>query len=615
VRALRARRLHIIECTVHDDTGSIKAVWFNQPYLLKKLLRGSKAILSGTVGCRNKIQIENPDIEILKGGGRDFLHTLGIIPVYPLTEGIGQKTLRRLVRSALDDFLEDIPETLPHGLLQWQSLPPRKDAFRSIHFPHDEDELKQARKRIAFEEFAALQVNLLYKINQAASHGISFCARPLLTGLLKDRLPFSLTAAQADAVDKIFRRMESSRQMNVLLQGDVGSGKTAVAIYAMLKAVENSRQAALMAPTEILAEQHFTQVQRLVEGFDVPVFLLSAGRPALEKKEAVAFISSGKPCLVIGTHALIGHNVPLADLGLAIVDEQHRFGVNQRIALADKGVSPDLIVMTATPIPRTLALTLYSEFETILLDEVPAGRSFVKTVLVAEENRRPMLKFLQKQLQEGRQAFVVCPHIGAASGVDVEAANIKGALALYTKAFPDYVLAPLHGKMDLEERMRILDRFRSGQIQILVTTTIIEVGVDIPNASVIIIEGADKFGLTQLHQLRGRVGRSMHKSYCFLIADAATEQARQRLHFLESSTNGFQIAERDLQMRGPGEFLGTAQSGRLRLRVGHLVRDMDLLREARQQMMAILEADPFLELPQNEVLKSMLTSRSKKVPL
>jgi ATP-dependent DNA helicase RecG len=394
--------------------------------------------------------------------------------------------------------------------------------------------------------------------------------------------------------------------MNILLHGDVGSGKTVIAAHAMVKALDNERQAVLMAPTEILAEQHYTNLRHLLKSLHIPVALITAGRSADDRKKAVALMQSGSPCLIVGTHALISEKLSMPNLGLAVIDEQHRFGVNQRAALVAKGLKPDLLVMTATPIPRTLALTLYSGFKIILLDEYPPGRKPVETAVVAQSDRGKVLKLVEKQVKTGRQIFVVCPEIGIESSVQNAAANVHQALSAYSAWFPELTVDCIHGKMPLEERERVLKRFVGGKVKILISTTIIEVGMDVPNATVMIIESAEKFGLSQLHQLRGRVGRSKYASSCFLFIESPTPQAKERLRILEMTGDGLLISEKDLLLRGPGELLGTAQSGLPRLRVGHLVRDVRLLERVRRVVENILEADPFLESSENEPLNRLL---------
>lgn len=617
VRAWRPRRrFHITQCRVRDGTGCITAVWFNQPYLRKSVSRGKRVILSGMVSLRNGLQLENPDIEIVDDRKDVSLHTMGIIPVYPLTEGLGHKTMRRLVRAALDDFLKLVPETLPDRMLQSHRLLSMRDAMLSLHFPENESKLEAARRTMIFEEFAALQLNLLRARARSAAEGIAFTASPKLTAALNERLPFPLTYSQHTAIDEIFLCMESPARMNVLLQGDVGSGKTIVAVQAMLKAVDNDRQAALMAPTEILAEQHCTHIRSLLDGLGVRTCLLTAGRPAQERRDTLKQIASGQPCIIVGTHALIGENVSIPNLGLVIVDEQHRFGVNQRAALPAKGITPDLIVMTATPIPRTLALMLYADFKIVLLAERPAGRSPVETACVTESERPGIVDFANEQIKQGRQIFVVCPEIGETSSELSEGpVTVRKAFALYSKWFRNWSVGCVHGRMVMEERENIFKKFRANRLQVLISTTLIEVGIDVPNASVIIIESAERFGLSQLHQLRGRVGRAEHQSYCFLFSNPFIPQAVERLGIFASVTDGFQIAEQDLLMRGPGEFLGAAQSGIPKLRVGHLLRDNQLLHEAREAVATVLETDPHLASVENAPLRSLIDEGTQDVHL
>ncbi len=612
IRSFRSsRRLHITQCTVRDATGSMKAIWFNRPYLKKALPKGTTAILSGSVSDRRGLQLENADMEMPADSEKDSLHTLGLIPVYPLTQGIGQKKVRRIVRAALDEFLELAPENLPLQLIEGEGLLSRREALRGIHFPLSDGEPEKARRRLAFEEFLALQ---LWLQSSTASHtgaGVTHDAPPDLTRSVDERLPFRPTPSQRLAIDRIASLMESPRQMCALLQGDVGSGKTIVAVYAMLKAIENDRQAILMAPTEILAEQHIFglhgSVRSLLDKRGIETGLLSSGRSPGERKRASRLLASGEPALIVGTHALIEKKVRIRNAGLIVIDEQHRFGVSQRAALRDKGVNADLLIMTATPIPRTLALALYGGFETIRIDELPPGRRPVETRRMEEEERERMYRFVEREINRGRQAFVVCPEIDEHLEPTGRAvANTGSVYRAYADRFPGLAIGVLHGRVAPEEREDTLRRFRRNKIHILVATTIIEVGVDVPNAAVIVIEDADRFGLAQLHQLRGRVGRSEHKSYCFLMAESTTEEAARRMEIMASASDGFKISEEDMLLRGAGEFLGTAQSGAPPLRAGHLIRDAILLERAGQVAREILEEDPGLESSENMSLRLLL---------
>lgn len=617
IRVFRpARRLHITQCVIHDGTGSVKAIWFNQPYMQRALPKGTRVLLSGTVSEYRGFQLNNPDFEVLSDDKQDFIHTLGLIPVYPLTEGIGQKQIRRIIRDAADDILQYVPESLPLRIVRKEGLIPKNEALHKIHFPGSESELKSARKRIAFEELLALQLCIQSSISLSPGIGIAQDAPPRQTRIMDSCLPFSLTSAQKRAIEAVFRQMESPRQMNVLLQGDVGSGKTVVAAHSILKAIENNRQAILMAPTEILAEQHISRLAGLFGGMSVKSALLSGNISKREKKSVLRLLASAEPSLIVGTHALIERKVRIPNAGLIIIDEQHRFGVNQRAALRRKGIAADLMVMTATPIPRTLALALYGGFETITIDEYPQGRQPVETQNIQEQERRQIYRFVENEIAAGRQAYVVCPEITErAGGGNHTISNIDRLHKDYTKTFPKSAIGLLHGKMKPEFREETLRRFRKNEIQILIATTIIEVGVDVPNATVVIVEDADRFGLAQLHQLRGRVGRAHYKSYCFLLGQPTTAEAARRLEILTSTNDGFRIAEQDLMLRGPGEFLGTAQSGIPPLRVAHLTRDADLLDHTRAVATEILNADPLLERPENSPLLFLLGEKPHSVPI
>ncbi len=602
-----SRRLHITTCTVTDATASLEAVWFNRPYLRKTLLKGATAIFSGPVSSERGLQIMNPDIEPITAEKRKLLHTLSLVPVYPLTEGLGQKRVRRLMRDALADWLDALDETLPEPIMKKWRLPPRNEALRAMHFPENIGAANRARERIAFEEFLALQLVIQSATSSESEAGVAHVSTPSFTRDFESRLPFKLTDAQRRTVAAIFRNMEAPRRMNVLLQGDVGSGKTVVAAYSMLKALENRKQAVLMAPTEILAEQHFGSLRRLLDGLNVKVALLYGSLPPEKRNRTLTLLASGEPCIVVGTHSLIWEKVRIPNASLVVIDEQHRFGVHQRAALSQKGLIPDLIVMTATPIPRTLALTFYGGFEVLVIDELPAGRRPVATRYVDDSNRRKMYEFVRKQIAGGRQAFVVCPEIGeggkAESGPVI---SVKQALTEYKRSFPEYRIEVLHGRLGMDERDQVFSRFKEHMSDILIATSIIEVGVDVPNASVMIIESADRFGLAQLHQLRGRVGRSHHKSYCFLMGAPSTPESLRRIEVMTSTNDGFEIAEQDMQLRGPGEFLGTAQSGMPPLRAGHLIRDAWLMDRAREEAAETLAADPHLEAFENRPLRLLL---------
>ena len=614
----RSGRRHITQCVVRDGTGSIKAVWFNQPYMGRSLPKGAEAIFSGNVVDRNGLQMTNPDVEVLSGKEKDILHTLALIPLYPLTRGVGQKKMRRLLWTALDAFLDSAPENLPREIIESERLMPRREALRTMHFPQSEADPDAARRRIAFEEFLALQLCIQASSPPDSETGIAQNAPRHVTDKFETQLPFDLTKAQQTAIAQISTLMESQTQMNALLQGDVGTGKTMVAVYAMLKAIENGKQAVLMAPTEILAEQHAAGISKhmrtLLEENAIQVALLTGSRPPDEKKHAMELLASGRPALIIGTHSLIGRSIEMPNAGLIVIDEQHRFGVGQRAMLKAKGIDADLLIMTATPIPRTLALAFYGNFQTIAINEYPAGRHPVETRHVGDNKREGMYRALGRIVKKGRQAFVVCPEIDTRSEPgDRPLASLNRMRREYTKRFPELCIELMHGRLSPEEREAVLDRFRGGEINMLIATIIIEVGVDVPNAGVIVIEDADRFGLAQLHQLRGRVGRSSHKSYCFLAGEPTTEKAARRIEIMTSTCDGFEISEQDLLLRGPGEFLGSAQSGVPPLRVGHLILDADLLERARDVAQELVRNDIGLQSAKNKPLHFLLGGKLGEV--
>ncbi|MCS7190985.1 MAG: ATP-dependent DNA helicase RecG, partial [Fimbriimonadales bacterium] len=526
-----------------------------------------------------------------------------IVPIYPLTEGIRQKRMRQILWNAVQ-LAHLAPEILPRSVRERVGLPPIQQALQQIHFPDEIDQIEPARRRLVFEEFFLMQLGVgLQRRQNQQERGIAMrIDADRLSAQLHRLVPFELTNAQKRVIQEIWHDMAQPHPMNRLLQGDVGSGKTIVAAAAILAAVDNQYQAALMAPTEILAEQHYLNLHRLFQPLGISVELLVGRLTPRQRQQARERVASGRGMVAIGTHALIQEGVSFARLGLAIVDEQHRFGVLQRAALRDKGVMPHLLVMSATPIPRTLTMTLYGELDVSIIDELPPGRKPVKTHWKTPEERLKVYAGVRKLIEEGRQAYVICPLIDESDKLQVRAAE-EMAEHLQKDVFPDLRVGLLHGRMKPAEKEAIMEQFRAGELQILVSTTVIEVGVDVPNAAVIVIEDADRFGLAQLHQLRGRVGRSQHQSYCVLIANPKSEDAQRRMEIMVRTNNGFIIAEEDLKIRGPGEIFGTKQSGMPSFRVADLVKDMRLLEVARQEAFRVLERDPDLSQPEHHALR------------
>ncbi len=594
LRRTRRRNLKIVEATVRDESGTTKAIWFNQAWLADRLEPGTRWLLNGKLD-RNGFRVT--DYESLEDGG---IHTTGIVPVHPATEGLSAKKLRDWAWQALPLAREE-PEALPAGLRVRRRFPGAADAIAAAHFPDDLDQVPPARERLAFEELFLHQAALALR-RRGREHdrpGVLFEPAGELTARWLESLPFDPTGDQRAAIEEIDSDLASGRPMQRLLMGEVGSGKTVVALFAMLRAVESGHQAALMAPTETLAEQHAHTLDRLLEPSLLSFSLLTGSTPAAARREALARLASGELSMVVGTHALIEESVDFARLALAVVDEQHRFGVRQRAALDAKGPgesAPHALHMTATPIPRTLSMTAYGDLETTTLRELPAGRRPVRTWVVGEEKRDGAYEFIRGKLREGRQAFVVCPLVSESEKLQARAATAE-AERLAAGEFRDFELALLHGQMPAAEKSDAMERFAAGGADVLVATSVIEVGIDVPNAAVMLIEEADRYGLSQLHQLRGRVGRGEHESHCILFADPESERARMRLDAIATERDGFKLAEVDLALRGEGEVLGTRQHGLPRFRVATLPEDAALLSAARQEVVGLLRRFGSLDVP------------------
>jgi ATP-dependent DNA helicase RecG len=579
---------------LEDETGSITCRWFGQTYLAKTLKPKRRILVSGTVTFYGTKQFVQPEYEVLTGSEeQELIHTGRIVPIYPLTEGLTQKPLRRAVRYAVEQYLPELPETLPVSLRRHRGLLDLHEAISQYHFPDRMDMTHRARKRLAYEELFYLQLLLALRRHwaQTMMPGVPFKGGGELVDTFLSHLGFSLTGAQKRVLEEIRRDMAQPRAMHRLLHGDVGSGKTVIALAAMLLAVEHGYQSALMAPTEILAEQHYQVLRDMLSGMDVSVGLLTGGIKKRERKCALEQIRTGELQIVVGTHALIEEDVAFQRLGLAVVDEQHRFGVMQRARLRSKGKAPHLLVMTATPIPRTLSMTLYGDLDISVIDEMPPGRKPIVTRWVSASKRNRVYQFIREQVAQGRQCYVVYPLVEESEHVDLAAAT-EMYEHLNAKIFPDLRVALLHGQMRSPEKEDVMDRFRAGDTDVLVSTTVIEVGVDVPNATVMLIEHAERFGLAQLHQLRGRVGRGGERSYCILLsATPISQEARIRLATMQKTEDGFVIAEKDLELRGPGEFFGTRQHGYPELIVADLVHDSRLLAQAREDAFQVVRDD------------------------
>ncbi|MGD0917693.1 MAG: ATP-dependent DNA helicase RecG [Thermodesulfobacteriota bacterium] len=615
------RRKRVFESVVGDGSGVIRLKWFHgyERYLRDRFRKGRKLIFSGEVrGHHSQREIYHPDVEIVDGDiEKDYLNFKRIVPIYSETEGLHQRTLRRLMKSILEGYGGELWSPIPQEILKRQNLIDFSEAVRRVHFPSDEESIEtlnlqrsDGHRRIIFDEFFFLELGLALKREETASEtGISFACDGLLARRLLNLLPFQLTPSQERVLAEIKEDMEKPHPMNRLIQGDVGSGKTIVALLACLYGVECGYQAAIMAPTEVLAEQHYLNLHRWVEPLGIQVALLTSSVKSSEKEGLYRRIHEGDVQLVIGTHAVIQESVEFHRLGLAVIDEQHKFGVVQRGLLKKKGESPDVLVMTATPIPRTLAMTLYGDLDISLIDEMPLGRMPVETKTFAESARGRVYRIVKEEVKKGRQAFVVYPLVEESEKLDLRDAT-QMAEHLQQQVFPEFRIGLLHGRMKGDEKEAIMEEFKEGRIQILVATTVIEVGIDVPNASVMVVEHAERFGLAQLHQLRGRIGRGCYPSKCLLLAQyGSSEEARVRLRAMERTADGFQIAEEDLALRGPGEFFGIRQSGLPDFRVAHLIRDTTILIEARREAFQLVEQNPGLALPPNSGLKETVMRR------
>ena len=602
-----------------DGTGFVPCVWFGQAYLERVFQRGQRLIVHGRAQRfrSGPLQMHVKDYEIVEDEAGEtpsdpadeHLHTGRRVPVYGLTRGLTARPMRRLMKRLVEAHVDGLEDPLPPALRARHRLEPLPEAIRGGHFPKTDDEFVAARRRLVYDEFLLLQLGLaIRRHRQGRLPGLAMNPPGALARRLLASLPFALTAAQERVWREIRTDMAEPFPMNRLLQGDVGSGKTIVAGLAILTAVEAGYQTALMAPTEILAEQHVMTLTALLEPLGVPVALLTNAVKGKAREGVLALAAEGALGCVVGTHALVQEVVKFRRLGLAVVDEQHRFGVNQRATLMRKGERPDVLVMTATPIPRTLALTLYGDLEVSVIDQLPPGRKPVVTKARPESARARIYRFLREQVREGRQVYVVYPLVEESELVDLRAAT-EMADRLQREVFSDLTIGLLHGRMPFAEKDRVMREFKAGAIHVLVSTTVIEVGIDVPNASVMLIEHAERFGLSQLHQLRGRVGRGPWRSYCILLSGAASEDARQRLDAMTATNDGFKIAEADLALRGPGDFFGTRQSGLPEFRVADLLRDAAALEAARRDAVALIRDDPQLRAPEHRALRGALLHR------
>ncbi|MEK7285944.1 MAG: ATP-dependent DNA helicase RecG [Nitrospirota bacterium] len=622
--AQTARRgMKIVEVALADETGVLHAKWFNQPYLATSFKKGDHLMVSGKVRIglfnRNQFEIESPQYEIIDQN-EPQIHLGRIVPIYHETKGLTSRQIRLIVWLLLEEYKTMIPDRLPSTLIEKYKLIPLSSAISECHFPSKETSRSLlhsgqtlAHQRLAFDEIFLLEMGLAIRRKKVTvkEKGISFQTDSALVRKMKTLLPFQLTSAQESVCIEIEKDMTLAHPMYRLLQGDVGSGKTVVALMAILIAIENGYQAALMAPTEILAQQHFLSLLPYFQTLGCRLLLLTAGLKKKEKEEAIQKIESGNADLVIGTHALIQDEIGFANLGLAVIDEQHKFGVLQRAKIIQKGCHPDILMMTATPIPRTLALTLYGDLHFSTIREMPKGRTPVVTRVFSAKHRDQVYGLMEKAFLAGRQAYLVCPLVEASEKMDLKAAT-QLAQQLQETIFQNYRVGLLHGRMKQSEKEQIMEAFKNGDIHLLVATTVIEVGIDVPNATVMVVEHAERFGLSQLHQIRGRVGRGGKQSYCFLIGEyPQSNEAKARLAVIESTHDGFKIAEEDLALRGPGEFFGTKQAGLPELKIANLLRDSEILEVARKEAFLWIENDHDLHLPESSLIRAAFERKWK----
>jgi ATP-dependent DNA helicase RecG len=622
------------EAIVGDETGNIRAVWFNQPYLARSFRTNARIVLSGTVSLFKGHKVfESPEWELL--GDKDLIHTGRLVPVYPLTQGLYPRQVRKWTKETIDGFVWQLNDFLPSEIKTRCQLLDLPAAIAEIHYPDDQTMAAKARGRLSFDELLLLQLGVLAKKRdwQESQPGNALRIYEEVINRFLRCLPFTLTGAQERVLKEILDDLKRPKAMSRLLQGEVGSGKTVIATLALLTAAANGYQGALMAPTEVLAEQHYTNIcnylsqvssqksssepvegtTRRYSGFlsrPLTMALLIGSLSSADKENLHGRIKQGKVDIVIGTHALVQKEVEFKKLGLAVIDEQHRFGVLQRSALRQKGFNPHVLVMTATPIPRTMALTLYGDLDISVIDELPPGRQAVKTKCLEPQDREKAYTFLHRQVSNGRQAFIICPLIEESEILEAKAATTEYE-RLSREVFPDLKLGLLHGQMPGPEKEDVMRHFRGGDLHVLVSTSVVEVGIDVPRASVMIVEGAERFGLSQLHQFRGRVGRDKEQGYCLLIPEKLSPEARERLRLMERIHNGFALAEKDLELRGPGEFFGTHQSGLPDLKLAKLT-DLHSLELARREAMTLFQKDPDLRKAEHQPLRQQLSQAWSK---
>ena len=607
INEMHKGRMTISRLIVKDQTGTCYITWFNQGYLRDKFQPGRMYRFFGKISNKNgRLEMNSPvydEIDQSKNTGK-------IIPIYPLTFELKQNTLRRIIENGLLEVKGQLPETLPEYILKENNLWDINNTIERIHFPIEFSDFNKARERLVFEELLTMQLALL-KLKNNYEHetdGIQFSKDVHMSNVI-NMLPFRLTKAQLRVLEEIDRDMESNKPMNRLLQGDVGSGKTVVAMIAAYKAVKSGYQATIMAPTAILASQHLESFKGILDELGIRTELLISNVTKKKKAEILEKLQSGEIDVLIGTHAILEENVVFKNLGLVVTDEQHRFGVKQRSTIAAKGQNPDIIAMSATPIPRTLALILYGDLDISIIDELPPNRKKIETFAVRKNMEERVNNFIKKQIAEGRQAYIVCPLVEENEDMEGLQSVVELAEKYQKETFSEYKVAYLHGKMKPKEKDEIMQRFKDGEIQILIATTVIEVGVNVPNASIMVVENAERFGLAQLHQLRGRVGRGEYQSYCILKYEGNGETIRQRMKVMCDTNDGFIISEKDLGLRGSGDFFGTEQHGLPEFKIANLFEDMAVLKKVQGLALKIMEDDPLLEKEKNAKLNDLVKEK------